>query len=188
MSDASQERLIQACAPLTHESGQNGSAWFSVDRLYRYVLLRGGSITDDTPAHLFLMLNPSTADGDHDDPTVRRCLHFAERLSHGQPHRLLIGNLYAYRATAPASMFAAPDPVGPQNDEILECLVAGAKTVILAWGAHAHSPARARRVMTILRMQSKPLYCLGTTRGGQPRHPLYLRKDTPFELVPEIQE
>lgn len=145
------------------------SAEFSLDRKYRYHLLRflneGGS-----GVMLFVMLNPSTADEVEDDPTIRRCIGFANREGMGA---LAVMNLYAYRATDPKELKRVFDPIGPDNDEWLDSASRGADITVAAWGANA-VPARSRAVK---RMLTKPMH-LGLTKGGFPKHPLYLKAST----------
>lgn len=148
-----------------------GDAVFSADSKYRYRLHR----TWDAGAAsvLFVMLNPSTADATQDDPTIRRCVGFAKRWGYG---RLLVGNLFALRATDPRCLLDEPDPVGPQNDEHLRVMMDEARIVICAWGAHklAHGTTRESAVKALL---GPSLWALGRTAAGAPRHPLYMPKD-----------
>ncbi len=120
------------------------------------------------------MLNPSTADAELDDPTIRRCIGFAKALGCGGLH---VVNLYAFRATKPADLWRAADPVGTENDLVLcETFAASAREdrpVIAAWGANATAP-RAEFVTTAARAAGLPLLALGVTKDGSPRHPLYL--------------
>lgn len=157
------------------------SAVFSPCGKYRYRLTRErqpGFIPDSPPA-LFIMLNPSTADAERDDPTVRRCKAFAESWGCAG---IIVVNLYAYRATKPSELWLADDPVGPQNDFWLAREAEEAGRVVCAWGANA----RPERVKQFRRMITDTygieLYCLGTTKSGAPRHPLYVKNDQP--LVP----
>jgi len=149
----------------------------SADRRYRYVLWREwGDLDDASPYALFVGLNPSTADETNDDPTIRRCRRFAQDLGYGA---LCMVNLFAWRATSPKDMKAAPDPVGPENDRWLASLSREAGITIAAWGVHG---AHLGRDMAVLPLLQEP-HCLGQTAGGQPKHPLYLRADTrPFPL------
>lgn len=137
---------------------------------FRYTLER--DVTDTGPASrgvvLFVMLNPSTADATADDATVRRCLGFARAWGYG---RLLVGNLYAYRATYPRALHVAPDPVGPDNDAHLAMLAARAALIVCAWGQCGPFAERPRAVCDIL---GRPLHALAFTKGGHPRHPLRL--------------
>ena len=143
--------------------------------IYRYSLSREWLGGDGTV--LFVMLNPSTADASVDDPTIRRCIGFAQRWGYA---RLTVGNLYAYRATDPRELDdaagAGVDPVGPENDDWLLRLSGGADEVIAAWGTKA-SAAREARVLRRLAPWCT-INCLGTTKSGQPKHPLYLPNKT----------
>ena len=90
---------------------------FSECRRYRYALTR---IWDETgPYAMFICLNPSTADEIQDDPTVRRCINFAKSWGFAG---VCMTNIFAYRATQPADMMAAADPVAPENDMWLKKL------------------------------------------------------------------
>ena len=153
-----------------------GSAYISEDGLYRYSLTRhllppldsgqGYSMTTCT----FVMLNPSTADAEQDDPTIRRCMGFARTWGFT---RLKVVNLYAFRATKPSDLWLADDPVGPENDHVLSIEFGSSDLLIAAWGAHA----KPNRVAEILSWPVRPRLCLGSTKAGAPRHPLYLRRD-----------
>lgn len=117
------------------------------------------------------MLNPSTADENSDDPTLRRCLGFAKAWGYSGVD---VVNLYALRATDPMELWKAPDPVGLENDSYLREAGANGAPLIAAWGAHAKS-ARVREVLAIPGFDQ--LMCLRTTKKGYPAHPLYLPKD-----------
>jgi hypothetical protein len=162
-------------------STRQRGAQLSPDRVYRYLLWRA---TGTGPTVLFVGLNPSTADEQADDPAIRRCVGFAVREGYGM---LEMANLYALRATDPRALRWHRDPVGPDNDAHLLARATAAAAVILAWGAVGREhAARVARVMELLRsverQVGRPLLCLGTTKAGAPRHPLYLRADCP--LVP----
>jgi len=161
--------------PLFPESPR-GAAHFSECGRYRYWLTRqtgrpGGEV-------VFLMLNPSTADASEDDPTIRRCIGFAQREGFGS---LLVLNLFALRATDPAELARANDPVGPHNDAVLAAHFAQDFPIVCAWGAHDLARTRWRDVRGACWDRVRPLLCLGTTRDGSPKHPLYLRADTPLQ-------
>jgi hypothetical protein len=114
------------------------------------------------------MLNPSTADASQDDPTIRRCIGFSKSWGYGG---LAVANLFALRSSNPAILDDASDPVGPLNDDILSRLVEEADMVVAAWGSHRVAKDRARQIRPIL----GEARCLGVTRSGDPRHPLYVR-------------
>ncbi len=126
---------------------------------------------------VFVMLNPSTADWDTDDPTIRRCIGFAKREGAGAVE---VVNLYALRSTEPKALIGHPDPVGPDNDDWIRRTVAGASLVIAAWGAFAYKRvpsgrSRAIEVLGLIREQCEAgVHSLHTTRAGFPGHPLYL--------------
>lgn len=132
------------------------------------------------PRALFIMLNPSTADAELDDPTIRRCIGFARRFGCSGVD---VVNLYAWRATKPADLWTADDPVGPKNDEWLTRAFRAARLldapVVAAWGAHAR-PGRVAEVLSL--PYADRLQALGVTKAGAPRHPLYLRADA--DLTP----
>lgn len=148
---------------------------------YRYTLGRRWGVGS---AATFIMLNPSTADALQDDPTIRRCIGFAKALGCEALH---VANLYAYRATKPADLWKADDPVGPENDEALRTAFRTALReqgpVIAAWGANAR-PLRAEFVTVLARAAGVTLTALGATKDGAPRHPLYLRADARPEPWP----
>jgi hypothetical protein len=122
------------------------------------------------------MLNPSTADANVDDPTIRRVIGFTAGLGFGG---LMVVNLFALRATDPAELARHPDPVGPHNDTYIRAAAAEHGTVMLAWGAHPSAQRREAAVLSILRDSGARLLCLGTTKSGAPRHPLYLPASAP---------
>ncbi|WP_329406000.1 DUF1643 domain-containing protein [Nocardia vinacea] len=141
------------------------SAVLSPCGTYRYELTRRWS---RQPVVGWVMLNPSTADADIDDPTVRRCIGFAKSWGFGG---IVIRNLFALRATDPAELVRHPDPIGPDNDTHLSHCDHEDMTM-LAWGAHGGQ--RGREVLELLARQGIRPYQLATTIDGQPRHPLYL--------------
>lgn len=129
---------------------------------------------------MFIMLNPSTADGNVDDPTIRRCVGFAKAW---QYEAISVVNLFAYRATKPKDLFAAGDAIhGPRNQEVIEHAACRAGLIIAAWGAHGNYGEQDEVVRGWL--HDRPIYALGVTKDGHPRHPLYLSGDArPFILT-----
>jgi hypothetical protein len=129
------------------------------------------------------MLNPSTADAEVDDPTIRRCIGFAKREGCGS---INVVNLFAYRATDPEALKGVADPVGPMNHKWLAWALEAARfkhtTIVCAWGAHALAAAQADRFVERAAIHSAPICNLGLTKAGHPRHPLYVRGDQPLEL------
>lgn len=158
-------------------------AVLSPDGRYRYRLTRRWN--HELPTLPFIMLNPSTADAEQDDPTIRRCVGFARTFGFGA---ISVHNLYAYRATKPADLWrAGVDIIGPDNDRRLRSLLSWAHLaaipVIAAWGAHA----KEFRVYQVRTMPgAEQLHCLGLTKTGAPRHPLYLPASA--DLIPFNRE
>lgn len=160
-------------------------ATFSADRAYRYTLSRRwgkGSCA------AFVMLNPSTADAFDDDPTIRRCVGFAQEWGCGG---LLVVNLFAYRSTDPRALAAVADPVGVANDLVLAVMLRPDRNttpgpVVAAWGNHGRAGNRGQVVTDLLTEVGVQLQCLGVTSTGQPCHPLYLAKTTALQPYPAV--
>ena len=144
------------------------TAEISPDRSYRYRL--GRIWKPDAPACLFIMLNPSTADANVDDATIRRCLDYAARWGYGS---LLVGNLFAFRTTYPSELKAAAAPIGPDNDEHLRQLLHQAELVVCAWGTHGGYLGRDQEVLATLNGRGQALV---VTQDGYPGHPVRLAK------------
>lgn len=132
-----------------------------------------------------IMLNPSTADAAVDDPTIGRCMGFARREGFGG---IKVMNLFAFRATSPIDMKAADDPYGPDCAEHLDRMMRvsaeNGVPILAAWGAHGSHQNRAEMVTIGARGWGATLVCLGKTKEGHPRHPLYVKGDQPFEPFP----
>jgi hypothetical protein len=151
---------------------ESGGADFSNCLSYRYRLWRRWS-SHEGPVILWLMLNPSTADERHNDPTIRRCMNYSKQWGFVGMN---ICNLFAWRATHPCDLYAAADPVGPHNDSILQQQIRCAHQIIAAWGIHGDYRKRSKEVIKMLNTPQTTVYCLGTTKDGAPRHPLRLKK------------
>jgi len=141
---------------------------------YRYLLTR--PVSRRPQAVTFILLNPSTADATRDDPTIRRCIGFAQRWGCGQ---LVVLNLFGVRATDPADLKRAADPVGPK-DEAWFARVSRKKAhggdwlVVCGWGVHGSHLGQDSTVLGWLAAFGVKPVALGTTRDGHPRHPLYM--------------
>lgn len=151
-------------------------ACFDPTRAYRYSLWRRWQ--PDAPRLVFIMLNPSTADATTNDATIRRCLQFAQTWHYGS---LEVVNLFAFRTSDPQVLRSIADPVGNKCDRFIQTAVEQADRVILAWGNAGKLQSRDQVVLQQLQMNdwstTDRLACLGRTQFGQPRHPLYLKKD-----------
>jgi hypothetical protein len=139
---------------------------------YRYLLGREWNV--NKPQITFVMLNPSTADAYQDDSTLRKCINFAQSWGYGS---LEVVNLFAYRATKPRDMRQVADPVGSKNNYYLQLATKRAALIIVAWGANGSFQNRNEEVVNLISGQ-QPLYCLGLTKHGHPRHPLYIKNNT----------
>lgn len=172
----------------------DAGAVISEDGRYRYRLWRWFAVCmtpllfptrHHPPAYqdkrvLWIMLNPSTADGQEDDPTIRKCMGFAARWEYGGVE---VVNLYAFRATKPTALWEASEPVGPENDMFIFRALEdkGVGKVVVAWGASGgiRTNKRATAVIKSVRFYGHKPECLGVTRSGEPLHPLMVPYKTP---------
>jgi hypothetical protein len=152
-----------------HDTG----AIFDRTRKYRYKLWR--SWDESLPQVAFLMLNPSKADAEKNDQTIRTCIGMATRFGFGS---LEVVNLFAYCATYPEELRAAKNPIGKLNDRYIVDAVSKSGSVILAWGNHGDIRSRADEVLKLLAEDQSKLVCLGLTKSSHPRHPLYVPATT----------
>ncbi len=146
----------------------NKNATFSDCRKYRYGLSRTWNGKKKTI--LFIGLNPSTANEKIDDPTIRRCINYAQNWGYGS---LLMVNLFAYRATMPSELKNVKNPIGNDNDLHIIELSKKADIAVAAWGNEGTLLNRDKEVKKIL----PNLMCLKINKSGQPSHPLYQKKD-----------
>ncbi len=144
-------------------------AVYSFCESYRYLLTREWA--PDEGRALFIMLNPSTATEMQNDPTVERCERRARALGFGA---FRVCNIFALRATDPKVMRKAASPIGPMNDSAIAESVPWADQIICAWGTHGAHLDRGPAVEALLRQTGEPLWHLGLTQAGHPRHPLYI--------------
>ncbi len=143
-------------------------ARFSRCRRYRYSLERRWK--SGSGKVLFIGLNPSTADHHQDDPTIRRCVRFARDWGFAA---MEVVNLFAYRATYPADLKAAADPVGPANDRWINRCHQQADLTVACWGNDGAFLDRASKI----RQKLDDLHCLQMNRSAEPAHPLYMRAE-----------
>jgi len=147
---------------------------------YRYRLDRLG---DGFGATAIIMVNPSTADATADDATIRKLRGFGERNRWG---RLIIGNLFAYRATDVRGLAKVPNPIGPENDDHLIQILAECDQVICAWGPIGKQPRqwrnRYQNVLSLIRGAGLDPMCIGEpAKCGHPKHPLMLAYSLPIQ-------
>lgn len=170
------------------KTGMDSSAVISECGRYRYRLYRSWS---DGPFVVFLMFNPSTADATVNDPTIRKCIGFAERW--GFPG-LTVVNLFALRSTDPRAISKAlyGDAVGPDNDAEILTACATSTELVAAWGCGQHMKGHRDRAAKALRLirETYPVLkisCLGRSADGSPRHPLMLPYTTQLEPFSEVR-
>jgi hypothetical protein len=153
------------------------TADFSEDLVYRYRLSRVWDA--GLPLLGWLMLNPSTADAFRVDPTVNRCVRFAQRDGFGG---VVVTNLFALRSTDPQALYSHPDPVGGLNDRFIGEAASECALTVAAWGVHGLLHDRGAAVLGGLRAAGVDVRCVRLTKAGLPGHPLYVRGDS--ALVP----
>ncbi|MFL5626201.1 MAG: DUF1643 domain-containing protein [Ktedonobacteraceae bacterium] len=151
---------------------QSCGAIFDITATYRYSLWRVWSAA--APRVVFVMLNPSTADAQYNDPTIRRCIDFASTWGFGSVE---VVNLFAYRTVHPTQLRQVDDPIGADNNLFLVQAVQRAARIVVAWGTHGTLLDRDREVLELLK-RGHTCYCFGLTKDGHPKHPLYVRGDT----------
>lgn len=145
------------------------TATYSGCERYRYALTR--TWDPQGKCVLFVMLNPSKATEVQNDPTVERCERRARALGFGA---FRVTNIFAWRDTDPFGMRKAADPVGPDNDKAILEGAAWADQIIAAWGSHGAHLGRGPQTEALLRQTGQPLYSLGLSKHGHPKHPLYI--------------
>ncbi len=163
----------QHISPMIERHFQKGDAasvaMYSGCENYRYSLTRTWD-PKGRKAH-FIMLNPSTATEMQNDPTVERCERRARTLGFGA---FRVTNIFAWRDTDPKKMRAASDPIGTQNDAAIAQGCAWADQIIAAWGSHGAHMNRGQEVKQMLQNMALPVFHLGLTKEGHPKHPLYI--------------
>jgi hypothetical protein len=154
-------------------------AYISDGGKYRYTLWR---IWDDTPnvgRVCFIGLNPSTADEDQDDPTIRRLIKFTEIWGYGG---FIIVNLFALRSTTPLALLCDPDPVGPGNHNLIITKASYENMVVAMWGQNDLAKKYEQEIWQRLTQIHRQPYCFQRNKDGSPAHPLYL----PYGLKPVL--
>lgn len=162
----------------------HADAHISRDGKYRFCLSRRWGFG---PLAHWCMLNPSTADHRKDDPTIRRVMAFSRAWGFDG---CFVTNVFPLRATNPRVLLthAEPDSVITQNEETIETAAFTAGKfgmMVCAWGAAVSHPVlldASLSALELIRKQTRSM-CLGVTRDGHPRHPLYVRGDTKLELL-----
>jgi hypothetical protein len=150
-------------------------------RRYRYVLdhAYGDMFSQSLDYIAFVGLNPSVANEDHLDPTLRRIKSFTTSFGY---HRFIMLNLFALVSTDPKNMLLHPDPIGPENDAHILRVCSDAKLVVACWGSLGRHMKRDEKVLDVL--SGIKLSCLGVTGNSSPMHPLYLASESTLRSYP----
>ena len=162
-----------------------------IDGFHRYVLTRQWDNPRLPGTVGWVMLNPSTADAVHDDPTIKRCIGFTERWGYAS---LRVVNLFSFRTAHPDILKKQPflQRNTDKSDDHLQAALDECAIIVLAWGAHGSHNLLADRVAEVRcqflnqlwEHKHTPVFHLGKTKHGQPRHPLMLASDTPLTAYP----
>jgi hypothetical protein len=163
-------------------AGMKGSCLISPDERYRYWLKRQWSPSrGPAPYALWIGMNPSTATGYVDDPTIRWEIIYTQRYL--MCSRYIKCNVFAFRSTSPKGLLLELDPIGPNNSRYIRYFAQDAAVIVCTWGKLPQQlqfgPDRIKRLLRDIGAQSK---CLGMNNDGSPKHPLYMKRDTP--LIP----
>ena len=147
---------------------------FSPCRKYRYSLRHSwvddNLIPEPEKPIMWIGLNPSTADENQLDPTLRRIRKFSADWGF---NCFYMTNLFAYRATEPKDMIAQSDPIGSENDQTLLETSKKCDMVLCCWGNHGGHLGRSAEVLELLK--DRNLYYLEMTGADEPKHPLYAK-------------
>lgn len=144
---------------------------------YRYLLRR--TWDHDKPRALIVMLNPSTADAEIDDATIRSCIRLTKGLGYGS---FEVVNIFGLRATDPKALAEAADPIGPMNEQVVAAAISRCDMVICAWGSHPMAARKSSFLMGHIRSRRPAAFCFGVTKHGAPKHPLYIKTGTPIQV------
>ena len=143
-------------------------AIFSPCQTYRYSLTRIWN--ENKKLILFIGLNPSTADETSDDPTIRKCMHYAYQWGFGG---LIMVNLFAFRATLPNDLKKSKFPVGKNNNQFIINAILESEMAVVAWGNDGQLYGRDKEVLEFI---PNPM-CININKTGLPAHPLYQKND-----------
>lgn len=163
--------LVNKQIGLLHRFQEKSSAFMSGCGRYRYQLER---VWDNSkPKVLFIMLNPSTADGTHNDPTIRRCISFAKFWGYGG---INVGNLFALKSSDPKALLTDADPIGPDNFSHVNWMAYQCELIVYAWG-NGNLIKRLDHAKFINRLNAikVPKSFIELSFDGTPKHPLYLK-------------
>ncbi len=144
-------------------------AEFNQDRTHRYSLWR---IWDEQlPMIAFVGLNPSNANENEDDPTIRRVIGFAQNWGYGGVYML---NLFTVISSAP-SILKDANNWGDWKDCLSHILKHENKIeeYVFAWGNAKESQERGLKLSKVI----LDAICLEKNKNGSPKHPLYCKSE-----------
>lgn len=154
-------------------------AVFSECGRYRYLLRR--TWDHGKPRALFVMLNPSTANAKDDDPTIRSCVRLMRALGYGS---IEVVNLFGLITPDPSELFKSDAPIGPNNERAVHAAIVRCDVVIFAWGAFPAAERKSQFFREWVKAYRPAVYCLGKTKSGAPKHPLYIKSGTSLQVYP----
>lgn len=173
--------------------GVAGDAFFAgPNDCYRLILTRKWVNLFNTASRLpnnfvlWIGMNPSTADATVNDPTINRCIDFSMEWGFDG---LVMMNVCDYRATKPEALLATGvEPRSRTNLPMIRDTAKQAAKIVCAWGnLHANLVHFAVDAESALRADRHRLWCLGLNKGGSPKHPLYVKSDTPLVEFKELR-
>jgi hypothetical protein len=164
-----------------YEKKELGTAIFSEDYKYRYLLERDWSKGSSI---LFILLNPSTADADKLDPTLKRAYNIAKKYGYG---KLVVVNIFAVRGSDPSVIKDIVDPIGELNNYYIKKYSKKADRIIIGWGNHGIYKNRSLEILKILKIYYDKIYVLGINKSGEPKHPLYTKKNIKLKKYNYLQ-
>lgn len=164
----------------------DSGAELSADNVHRYSLWRTWDY--NKPRIMFIGLNPSRANAVKTDPTITRCINFANQWNFGS---LFFANLFSFRTPYVSGPIPEKKLAEDEDwqllienlhrthtdvtDEHLQKMISKSATIVCCWGSWK-IPGFILRTKEVVGMIQKP-YCFGTNTDGQPKHPLYLKSD-----------
>lgn len=146
-------------------------AKFSDCGKYRFFLQRQWDVVK--PVVMCIGLNPSTANGDTNDATIRNLIHIINNAGYGGFYMM---NLFAMISPYPDDLRSCPDPL-KDNDEWIDDVRLQCQDVIFCWGNFKQAEYRAK----VMIKKYPDALCFGKNSNGSPKHPLYLKQTTELQ-------
>ena len=157
-------------------------AVFADDRTHRLYLWRRWN--KQGPWVMFIGLNPSTADERLNDPTVRRCIGFAVKWGYGG---MFMCNVFTLVSTDPKKL-NIETPIAMGASLAMRVIRSRCREAVAGWGNLITQVRQGEDRVERIKQDLSPLHCLGMTKLGHPKHPLYLPYSAELELLAERRE